>query len=431
MINEVMWMGSSKSSKDEWVELRNNTDQKIQLKGWQIDNLLRSNGTFVFPDEPTIEIDRKSFFLVSYYSKVDGIVDGVSVLDNKGLIWRCNEHPSCASFSLANSNNGDLALRDDTGREIDRVLGEPWPAGKKKDDIGYSMERINPLSDGSDPDNWATAIETKNLIFGVSDKATPESENSVFSSSPTLVPTPMPSNTPTQASTYYPSDIYISEFMANPETGDDEWVEIYNANSTEVFLVDWYIDDKKDEGASPKKFSATISANSYYVISFSSGTLNNDGDDVRLLNPDNEGIDSKSYSSTIKGKSWSKDDDGDWCQIDPTKEESNSSCPSSDSSSATPIPTSSPAPTIKVTPTPTVTATPTPSEEPTPTEEEQGVVLGVVEATEAGEESGPIWPRFLIGLGGLLMAGASYPLWLPQIKKLRYNRRHGKTKEIL
>jgi len=37
VINEVMWMGSSKSSqdgKDEWIELKNNTNQKLQLNGW-------------------------------------------------------------------------------------------------------------------------------------------------------------------------------------------------------------------------------------------------------------------------------------------------------------------------------------------------------------------------------------------------------------
>ncbi|MCD6334669.1 MAG: lamin tail domain-containing protein, partial [Candidatus Latescibacteria bacterium] len=34
VINELMWMGSTASSADEWIELRNTTDSEILLSGW-------------------------------------------------------------------------------------------------------------------------------------------------------------------------------------------------------------------------------------------------------------------------------------------------------------------------------------------------------------------------------------------------------------
>jgi hypothetical protein len=34
VINELLWMGSSTSSADEWIELRNLTDQAVDLSNW-------------------------------------------------------------------------------------------------------------------------------------------------------------------------------------------------------------------------------------------------------------------------------------------------------------------------------------------------------------------------------------------------------------
>lgn len=206
VINEVMWMGSSKSSQDEWIELRNNTSQKIPLNGWRIDNLLRANEVFIFPDEPIIEIEGGGFFLVSYYSKSDQIEDK-TILNNNEFFWRCRDHPSCASFSLANAGNGDLILIDSSGNEIDRASGDPWPAGKKEASACYSMERINPLDNGANVDNWATATKSENLISDVLDKATPGSENGSFLSL-VFSPAPTPSLKPT--ATILPSPPHLT-----------------------------------------------------------------------------------------------------------------------------------------------------------------------------------------------------------------------------
>jgi len=38
IINEVAWMGSAAGYSDEWIELKNITDQDIDLSGWQLQN---------------------------------------------------------------------------------------------------------------------------------------------------------------------------------------------------------------------------------------------------------------------------------------------------------------------------------------------------------------------------------------------------------
>ena len=45
VINEVAWAGSSSSSLDEWVELKNTTDSDIDLAGWQLTKDTSGNGT--------------------------------------------------------------------------------------------------------------------------------------------------------------------------------------------------------------------------------------------------------------------------------------------------------------------------------------------------------------------------------------------------
>jgi len=412
IINEIMWMGSSKSSQDEWIELKNNTSQKIQLNGWQIENLLRGNTTFTFPDEPIIEIEEGGFFLISYYSKADQI-ENRTILNNEELIWRCNGHPSCASFSLANSNNGDLILKSPSGEEVDRALGDSWPAGKKKDGIYYSMERINPLDKGSNVANWATATRAENLISGVLDKATPGNENSCFlfldptpmftpspvvtasptsillpSSMPTPTLTPTPVLTPTLILTPTPSpnpislpqnydNIFLNEVMANPGEGP-EWVELYNANNFTVDLENWFLDDLANGGSAPQKFSLMIKANGLGLVNLGRNIFNNTGDEVYLLNSSGQEKDHFSYSKTVAGQSWGKNEDRAWCLQEPSPGEANRGC------------------FIK---SPTVTTTPTPIAKAAPAEDqnpEMISILGQSDQPETGRTTSPTLKTYLM-----------------------------------
>ena len=36
VINEIAWMGTETSTSDEWIELKNNIDQEIDLTGWTL-----------------------------------------------------------------------------------------------------------------------------------------------------------------------------------------------------------------------------------------------------------------------------------------------------------------------------------------------------------------------------------------------------------
>ena len=102
----------------------------------------------------------------------------------------------------------------------------------------------------------------------------------------TFTPETSSMETPSSTSNSQPQtydNMYLSEVMVQPESGNNEWIEVYNANEFEVALDNWYIDDLENEGTTPKKFSLTIDSKGYRVFELSSSMFNNNGDSVRLL----------------------------------------------------------------------------------------------------------------------------------------------------
>ncbi|OGK23409.1 hypothetical protein A3A46_03105 [Candidatus Roizmanbacteria bacterium RIFCSPLOWO2_01_FULL_37_13] len=182
---------------------------------------------------------------------------------------------------------------------------------------------------------------------------------------PTIQPTPASESSPTSTPKLQNyNNIYISEVMIDPDTGANEWVEIYNGNDYEIILTDWHIDDIENSGSTPKKFYLTINPKDYSVLDLSSSMFNNDGDSVRLLDFTQKEIDSFQYQSSEKGKSLGRTsfDNDSFCLQTPTKKNSNGQCinptptptpKSTTSSTSTITPTYSPLKTITIIKTPT------------------------------------------------------------------------------
>lgn len=166
--------------------------------------------------------------------------------------------------------------------------------------------------------------------------------------SPTITPSPSPTSTSLSI-----DNVYISEAMIHPKSGEKEWVELFNNNDFNVNLIDWYIDDGENTGSTPKKFSAMIPAKSYYVIKLSSGVFNNDADQIRLLDQNKLEKDSFEYNSSQENITYGRISfaSNDFCLQNPTYGIINAGC--INPTTTTPTPTTSsksstPTPTIKV-----------------------------------------------------------------------------------
>ena len=168
---------------------------------------------------------------------------------------------------------------------------------------------------------------------------------------PTPTPSPIPTTSPTPTSY---EKIYISEAMVNPESGNNEWVEIYNNNDHSVSLTNWFLDDLENAGSSPKTFSLEVPAKSYKVFNLSSSMFNNDGDSVRLLDFNKTLKDDFEYSSSTQGKTFGRTsiDNDDFCLQESSYELTNNPC-----LNPTEYPTPTPSPIKTLAPTKTVIVT--------------------------------------------------------------------------
>lgn len=171
---------------------------------------------------------------------------------------------------------------------------------------------------------------------------------------PTVTPSPVVptlSATPTITPGVTTNNIYITEFMPNPEENSGEWVELYNANNFQVQLDNWYIDDAENAGSSPKVFTLTVPARSYGVVELSSSLFNNDADVVRLLDSQKNEHFTVDYSDNLKGYSLGSiliGNNTSFCIQESSKNAVNKSC----KNTVTPLPTTG----VTVTPTLSVSA---------------------------------------------------------------------------
>ncbi len=162
-INEIAWAGTAASAFDEWIELKNNTDNEIDLTGWV---LVAKDGS------PNIElkgkIPAKGFFLLER-------TDENAVSDIKA--------DQIYTGGLLNSGE-TLTLKDNKGTLIDTANndGGPWPAGTGSDGNPphATMERVDSAAPDTDA-NWKSNDGKK--VNGKDAKGkplngTPKAENS-------------------------------------------------------------------------------------------------------------------------------------------------------------------------------------------------------------------------------------------------------------
>jgi hypothetical protein len=150
VINELMWMGSSGHSSDEWIELRNMTTSPIDLSGWTLEKAAISGGTLTIPSGKIIPAG--GYFLIANYS--NGNINSSLAISPDWVT---------TSVSLNNSNNGNVILKNSTAEGaviIDTALGSPaWPAGTNAT-LKQSMERNVIPGDGTLTTSWHTCVDT-------------------------------------------------------------------------------------------------------------------------------------------------------------------------------------------------------------------------------------------------------------------------------
>ncbi|KKS78726.1 MAG: Peptidase families S8 and S53 domain protein [Candidatus Beckwithbacteria bacterium GW2011_GWA2_43_10] len=189
IINELMWMGTSGSSSDEFLELRNMTDQEIDLSGWQITKWVSGvNEALMLTIPGGKVIPAHGYFLIANFDKSTSKINiEPDLVDNSLVIVNDN-----LQIKLYNGNWTDPA-----NLVIDAAdNGEGVPAAGQFDSGGniyYSMERDATPGNGENADVWHTIFDDSALMHSYWDldaveKGTPGAPN--LSQSPTIITQP-------------------------------------------------------------------------------------------------------------------------------------------------------------------------------------------------------------------------------------------------
>lgn len=248
------------------VELYNNGTESVDLSGWHIDD--SGGSTFYTIDDHTTLPPGTCISFEGSFGFNTATADMVR-------LFTAVAQPTATNAELVDSFQYDNIA--DSTKNFQRIPdgSSLWSAGAP------SIDRFNLTGAPCTPPPSPTPTP--------SPTRTP---------TPTKTPTPQPTQTPTSTytspSTY--ENIYITEFLANPESDEREWVELYNGNDSSVTLENWYIDDLNDAGATPYRFSLSIAAKSYAVVDFAGAMFNNDGDSVRLLDRNEVQKDAVTYA---------------------------------------------------------------------------------------------------------------------------------------
>ena len=239
IISEVAWAGSSVSTSDEWLELTNLTDESVDISGWSIAGAATGGAALTLPSGSMIA--PHATFLITNYDH-----------ENQSSALGVAQDLATTALSLSNSALG-LVLQDGAGASIDSAGsgGAPFAgtsAGTLADGTvrnAGSMVRISPITDGALKESWVAATESSGFDAGIPDLGTPGS-SAGFSSSQTSDPVvttdtttavePQPSQEPTSG-----TSLVINELLTNPPSGEDEWVEVFNASNQDVNTTGWTV----------------------------------------------------------------------------------------------------------------------------------------------------------------------------------------------
>ncbi len=256
----------------DWVELYNFGSTDIDLTNWQLN-------------------------------------DGTSAMKTLSGTLAAGQFLTVEVSNRLNNSGDNIILLDNTAGQVDSTSYASDPGTDKS---------IGRLPDGTGG-------------FAVLTQTTKGSTNGQASAmpSPTSTPTPQPTTTSLPTQTSPPPDpiggtaadadnsqVSLSEYLPAPPSGQNEWVELYNASQSQANVGGWKIDDE-DGGSSPFTIPADsnsgfIPPKSYKTYIMPSDRFNNSGDHVRLLRDNGSVVEDTSYTSTQSNVAYAKDTAGNW-----------------------------------------------------------------------------------------------------------------------
>lgn len=301
-INEVLFQPNDWVEK---VELYNGGLTDVNLAGWSVgDEDGRAEHTFT----DSIIFPRGSYLVI----RADEGVDDTDFSDGQGVIYADHGDDYL-------NNNDQVALYNNEQQIVDFVA---WGESAKEDDDVAVEAAI--WGEGNYIDT--AELQTEESIGLIADGVDNNdlADWKVFTE-PTLGATNI------SHEITYSDQIRLNEILPNPSTSEsmDEFIELYNASDEVVDLAGWVLGDASTNtyAIDAADFDSTaVNAGEYFVVyrAESGVALNNNGDSVKLYQPNEDLLNSMAYTESAKDDlSYNFTDDGWKWSIKSTPGETN------------------------------------------------------------------------------------------------------------
>lgn len=341
LISEVRPTGGVGKVNDEFVELYNPQNEPVVIGGWSINKLTKSASStdhqqiFVFPKG--VVIPSQAHVLVSHTdslvtSSADYLYAGQSLSDDNTIVLinddgkvidlvgyglaknveiEAAEAPSVQHLSIERKPGGDLGNGYDTNNnKLDffrtqsnpqNLHSQPTPVANDPPQVITTTTQTTstePITvDHISTSTLSNVLENVNVTTTIDlfSSSTIENIDAVQTTSSLVLGSIEQSNT---SSVHLMGSILITELYPIPKSGENEFVELFNRTPQTVDLTNWYVTD----GSGAKTvISGTLASMQYLVIEKPKGSLNNDGDIVSVVAPNETIIDSVSYGAWNDG----------------------------------------------------------------------------------------------------------------------------------
>ena len=342
IINEIYPYPNSEE--DEFIELKNNDTQEVDLDGWKLkDNSSRiftitsdkitetkisANGFLViYKDDSGISLNNTSEDSVTLFNPLEETVDTMEytdkayqgqsyILTTDGTwVWSSETTPGEKNVFLDSNNPPEIVLEADTSGKVGATLS--FDASASSDPDGDDLIYAWDFGDGTTAEDNKTEhayqeAGTFTLSLEIQDEKSASAEENLI----------------LEISDYdYSDQIVFNELMMNV-AGDDsegEWIELANLGGEDIDLEGWLItDDKTDYSIETGQIIPAGEFLTFYRTD-TGITLNNDEDTLNLVDPRENIVSIVNYTESYEDLSFARlidSDEWQWTQT-PTPGEEN------------------------------------------------------------------------------------------------------------
>ena len=300
-------IGAAEGSGYEWIEIYNRSSDTVNLEGWKFrendtnHSLREFSGGFDLSPRSYAIITQVAEKFQEKYSNANCLIldsswsslkesgEEIAMIDSDGNIVENFTYPSVSDYSLERIN---LELDDYTESNWqEHASANTVCAPNSNHDQNNSEEDSDQAQDDPEGENNEQEEDLVN-----------NNENQDFNF--------LENQQENNFNSYKLGDVLINEFVSDPSDGEEEWIELYNALSSNINLEGWTI----EEGSGAKtNLSGEITK--YFIIKKPKGNLNNKGDIIILRDGLGTLVDQVAYGD------W---DDGDVSNNAPVASDPNS-----------------------------------------------------------------------------------------------------------